>query len=70
MANNDEQNPFGAVQAPPAAIPVVSSGPFVVSTASPTASPKPRAMNAFYATVRKDLATRQAEKRQHGGDGF
>lgn len=58
-----EQDQYGTIQtAEP--IPVSTHSPFVASTPNATASPDPQVMQAYYATIRRDL---HAQRQQHGG---
>ena len=59
---SNEQDHLGIVRASEL-IPVATSGPFVATTPNVTDAPDPRASEAFYATISKDLG------RRNGGQG-
>jgi hypothetical protein len=59
-----EQDRYGTTKtAQP--IPIQNDNAIVVGTPNPTEAPNPRAMDAYNATVRKDL---QASRKQHRSD--
>jgi hypothetical protein len=57
----NEQESYEATKTAPAPTPLPTSGPFIAVTPG-TLSPNPGATAAFYATVRKDLQTREQGK--------
>ena len=62
--SENEQDQYGTQKAAQP-IPVeIASGAYVVSTPSPTANPDPTAMQAYQATVRRDLIALREQR--HG----
>jgi hypothetical protein len=57
MTMTNERDSYETTKTAPVPTPLPASGPFVAVTPT-VANPDPHASAAFYATVRKDLATR------------